>query len=85
MYQVNIATMGIDAGIVSQDPGIKSGAPVFPGTRVPVRFLHYYLEDGLSLDKFLDDFPTVTKEQVVKVLELAFEKTIGPRDDEDFV
>ena len=83
MNHVDIAEMGVDAGVISQNPKIKSGAPVFPGTRVPVRFLLDYLETGRSLKVFLCDFPTVTEEKAVNVLELAFERTIGPRDDED--
>ena len=46
-----------------------SGAPVFDGTRVPVAALVDNLEAGVSLDEFLDNFPTVTREQAIKVLE----------------
>jgi len=48
-----------------------SGAPVFAGTRVPVQNLFDYLEAGDPLDEFLADFPNVTKEHAVAVLELA--------------
>ena len=51
------------------------GTPVFTGTRVPVRTLFIHLEKGIPLDEFLDDFPTVSREQAVAVLELA-EKVI---------
>ena len=51
------------------DPEIMSGAPVFRGTRVPVQSLFEYLEDNLSLDEFLDCFPTVRREDAVAVLE----------------
>ena len=85
MNQVNIAEMGVDADIVSQNPKIVSGAPVFPGTRVPVRLLLDYLKTGRSLKVFLCDFPTVTQEKAVNVLELAFERTIGPRDPDNLI
>ena len=53
------------------DPEVLSGQPVFKGTRVPVETLFDHLEAGVSLDAFLEDFPTVTKEQAIGVLELA--------------
>lgn len=56
--------------IVSRDPEVVSGALVFAGTRVPVEVLVQHLTAGDSLDKFLDDFPTVTKEQAVAYLEM---------------
>ena len=51
------------------DPEIMSDAPVFRGTRVPVQSLFEYLEDNLSLDEFLDCFPTVRRENAIAVLE----------------
>ena len=54
---------------VSADPEIVSGEPVFQGTRVPVEALINNLEAGLTLDEFLDNFPTVTREQALRVLE----------------
>ena len=53
------------------DPGILSGAPVFKGTRVPVDALITNLEAGLTLDGFLENFPTVTRDQAVQVLEFS--------------
>ncbi|MCW5782108.1 MAG: DUF433 domain-containing protein [Nitrospirales bacterium] len=53
------------------DPGILSGAPVFKGTRVPVDALITNLEAGLTLDGFLENFPTVTREQAIQVLEFS--------------
>jgi uncharacterized protein (DUF433 family) len=53
------------------DPEIMGGTPVFVGTRVPVRILFEHLEAGDSLDVFLDDFPTVSRELAVAVLEEA--------------
>jgi uncharacterized protein (DUF433 family) len=57
--------------IVNIDQEILSGQPVFMGTRVPVDSLFDHLEAGISLDEFLDDFPSVTKEQAVGLLEIA--------------
>jgi uncharacterized protein (DUF433 family) len=53
------------------DPEIQSGEPVFAGTRVPIKNLFDYLEAGDSLDLFLDQFPTVSREMTVAVLEQA--------------
>ncbi len=52
-------------------PDIMGGTPVFAGTRVPVQTFVEYLEAGDPLDEFLIDFPSVTREQAVAVLELA--------------
>ena len=57
--------------VVQVDPEILGGTPVFRGTRVPVKNLLDYLTAGDTLDQFLDDFPTVTRHQVVAALELA--------------
>lgn len=56
---------------VSRDPEIMSGALCFRGTRVPVQNLFDYLEGTSSLDEFLDDFPSVSREAAVAVLEAA--------------
>lgn len=53
---------------INTDPDIMSGAPVFAGTRVPVSALLENLEAGVSLDEFLENFPTVSREQAVNVL-----------------
>lgn len=53
---------------ITIDPNIMSGAPVFTGTRVPVSALLENLEAGVSLDEFLDNFPTVSRDQAVRVL-----------------
>jgi uncharacterized protein (DUF433 family) len=55
------------------DPDIMSGAPVFEGTRVPVEALMNNLADGVSLDEFLENFPTVSREQAVAVLSFSSE------------
>jgi uncharacterized protein (DUF433 family) len=57
--------------LIVVDPDIQSGAPVFAGTRVPVKNLFDYLEEGDSLDVFLAQFPSVTRKQAVAVLEKA--------------
>jgi uncharacterized protein (DUF433 family) len=59
--------------IIHSDPEILGGTPVFVGTRVPLPNLIDYLEHGYSLDEFLDDFPTVSRDQVVAALEAAHE------------
>ena len=59
--------------VVHRDPEILLGTPVFVGTRVPVKILFDYLEAGDSLEVFLDEFPSVTREQAVAALELARE------------
>ena len=57
--------------IIHSDPEILSGAAVFRGTRVPVRILFEFLAAGDSLDKFLDAYPSVSREQATAVLEAA--------------
>jgi uncharacterized protein (DUF433 family) len=59
------------APVIHSDPEILGGTPVFVGTRVPLRNLIDYFEGGYSLDEFLDDFPTVTREQAITALEAA--------------
>jgi uncharacterized protein (DUF433 family) len=63
--------------IVVKDQDILGGIPVFRGTRVPLQALLDYLEGGQTLDEFLDDFPTVTKDAAVAVLELAQSLLVG--------
>ena len=58
----------IDSLPITIDPEVVSGAPVFRGTRVPVDALLSNLEAGLSLDEFLENFPTVSREQALQVL-----------------
>ena len=57
--------------IVRSDPEVLGGTPVFAGTRVPVKNLMDYLAAGDSLERFLDHFPSVSREQVVGALEIA--------------
>lgn len=66
---MNLTTM--QYGPINVDPEIMSGVPVFAGTRVPVQNLFDYIEGGEDLSEFLDDFPSVTIESAVAVLEMA--------------
>jgi uncharacterized protein (DUF433 family) len=59
--------------VIHSDPEILGGTPVFVGTRVPVRTLLEYLEAGEPLSEFLEDFPTVSREQATAALRLAGE------------
>jgi uncharacterized protein (DUF433 family) len=57
--------------VINIDPEILGGTPVFFGTRVPIKNLFDYLESGDSIEVFLEDFDSVRKEQVIKVLEMS--------------
>ena len=61
----------IDALPITVDPEILGGTPVFRGTRVPVDALLNNLEAGVSMDEFLENFPSVSREQAVQVLEFS--------------
>ena len=63
--------------VITSDPEVQGGAVVFAGTRVPLKNLIDYLEAGDSLEEFLDDFPSVTREQAVAALELAERRRLG--------
>lgn len=63
--------------IISEDPEVLGGAPVFTGTRVPVDSLLAHLTAGDTLDDFLEGFPSVTREQAVAFLELALTAATG--------
>lgn len=65
--------------VFHSDPEILGGIPVFVGTRVPVHALFDYLEGGHTLDRFLDDFPTVPRKFAIAALELARHQLIGKR------
>lgn len=62
-------------GPITRDSAIMSGTPVFTGTRVPVHTLFSYLEHG-TVDEFVQEFPTVTREQVLEVLLMAGERVL---------
>jgi uncharacterized protein (DUF433 family) len=63
--------------LVEVDPEKMGGTPVFAGTRVPVSHLFECLEGGETVDEFLDQFPTVNREQVLGVLELSKESLLS--------
>jgi uncharacterized protein (DUF433 family) len=60
-----------ETSVVRSDPEILGGTPVFVGTRVPVQALIDYIEGGHSLNDFLDDFPTVTRDVAIAAIEQA--------------
>jgi len=62
--------------VVSRNPEVMGGTPVFAGTRVPAQTLLDYLEAGDSIDEFLEGFPSVTREQVIGFLEQAKDRLI---------
>jgi uncharacterized protein (DUF433 family) len=63
----------MDSAIVRRNPEIMSGTLCFAGTRVPVKNLFDYLEGSSCLDEFLEDFPTISREPAIAVLEAAHE------------
>ncbi len=65
--------MNLPSPLITSSAEVMSGAVVFAGTRVPVQTLMDYLEESGSLDEFLEDFPTVSREHAIQVLELAKE------------
>lgn len=67
--------------LIDRNPDILGGTPVFSGTRVPVRILMEHLEAGDRLDEFLEDYPTVTRDQAVAVLERAKAMLMGKVDE----
>jgi uncharacterized protein (DUF433 family) len=64
--------------LITADPDRIGGTPVFSGTRVPVHTLIEYFEAGHPLDQFLDDYPSVTREHAIAVLELAKRALMTP-------
>ena len=69
--------MGTLQSVIHSDPEILGGTPVFIGTRVPAQSLIDYLEAGRPLDEFLDDFPSVSRDQAIAVLEEAKEVLVS--------
>lgn len=63
--------------VISRDPDVMGGEPVFAGTRVPVQTLLDYLEAGESIDDFLEGFPSVTRGQVIEFLEQAKDRLVA--------
>lgn len=66
-----------DTELITVDPDILGGAPVFKGTRVPIKTLFQYLENDYSLEEFLECFPSVTREAARRILE-ASEQALIP-------
>ena len=62
--------------VINIDKEILGGTPVFNGTRVPIKNLFDYLETGETIDGFIDDFPSVKREQIIRLLELSEQITI---------
>ena len=65
------------SSVVTADPKILSGEPCFAGTRVPVRALLDYIEGGETLDAFLEQYPTVSREQAVAFFEQGSEHLLA--------
>lgn len=57
--------------VINIDKEILGGTPVFNGTRVPIKNLFDYLETGETIDEFIEDFPSVKREQIIKLLEFS--------------
>ena len=55
--------------IIQISPDVQFGTPVFRDTRVPIEYLFEFLEDGLSIDQFLEEFPSIRHEQIVQLLD----------------
>ena len=64
----------MNTSVVTVDPDVLGGTPVFRGTRVPVKSLFDFLEAGDSIEEFLENFPTVRREQIIELLETARDK-----------
>lgn len=64
-------SQAFDKSVVTISPEIQSGVPVFTGTRVPIRNLFEYLKAGDTIDEFLKGFPSVSREQVYELLDMA--------------
>jgi len=74
---VKFGALKMRSAVIEQNPNILGGTPVFAGTRVPFQALIDYLEAGQPLTEFLDDFPTVTREQAIAALEEAKEALLA--------
>jgi uncharacterized protein (DUF433 family) len=73
------STLGYDESmeaVISRNPNVLGGTPVFAGTRVPVESLFDSLKRGRSIDYFLEQFPTVKREQIEQLLDEAKVKTL---------
>lgn len=75
-HELALEKLTMEPTLVSRDPEVMSGELCFTGTRVPVQNLFDYLEGSSSLEEFLEDFPSISRERAVGVTEL-YEKTRG--------
>jgi uncharacterized protein (DUF433 family) len=75
--------MGTEKLLVTRSDDVMSGAVLFGGTRVTVQTLLDYLEEGDTLDHFLEDFPTVSRKQALAVLELAKQSVFAHADSSE--
>ena len=66
-------TLAMESGVFHSKEGLVSGTPVFEGTRVPLKNLFDYLAGGQDLDEFLTDFPSVSREQAIRTIDMARE------------
>ncbi len=82
MYSIQRLYGGVSMSndIINRDPEILGGTPVFTGTRVPIKAIFDYIEAGDDLDEFLDDFPSVKREQALGLLELALKNLTGANE-----
>jgi uncharacterized protein (DUF433 family) len=64
--------------LITVDPEVLGGTPVFKGTRVPVKTLFEYLEDNYTLDEFVECFPSVTRQMIHRVLERSEAALVSP-------
>ena len=71
--------MGQSNNLIERRKEILGGTPVFKGTRVPVKTFFEYLEAGYSLHEFLEDFPSVTRQQAIDVLESSKDQLLQPQ------
>jgi len=67
----------VQNAVISRSPDVMGGTPVFAGTRVPVQTLLDYLEAGDSIDDFLGGFPSVSRDQVINLLEQAKDRLVA--------
>ena len=74
-----VSIVSFVSSVVSQDPEILGGEPVFAGTRVPVKSLFDHLEAGDSIEEFLEGFPSVKRKYVIALLEEAREHAVSAR------
>ncbi len=63
--------------LINIDPEVMGGTPVFRGTRVPVQSLIDHIEGNIPIEEFLDDFPSVSRDQAVALLEVAFTSVVN--------